>query len=109
MIPAGYNALMLGGEYSVYRSSGSGARRATIDLDLTPLDGGNGDGVEYKTLKLGGSSEAGAATIEFDIPLVIGQKIFLHPHATAEANNTKVSISYALLLIKDTIDLDSLI
>ena len=109
LIPAGYNALLLGGEYSVYRSSGSGARRVTIDLDLTPLDGGAGDGINYKTLKLGGSSEAGTTNIDFTIPLVIGQKIFLHPYATAEANNTKVSITYTLLLIKETIDLDSLI
>lgn len=109
LIPDGYNALMLGGEYSVYRTSGSGSRRAEIDLQVTPLYTGASQNIEYRTLRLGAASEAAANQIKFDIPLVLRGRLFIHPHATAEANNTKVSVEYSLLLIKDTIDLDSLI
>lgn len=107
LVPAGYNAIMLGGNYSVYRASGSGARRARIDLELAPVDGGNGDRINYRSLKLGGTSEGALNNVDFSVPFVIGEKLFIHPTATAEANNTQVSIDYALLLIRTTIDIDS--
>jgi hypothetical protein len=107
VIPAGYNGIMLGGHFSTYRSSGSGARRSEIDLQLTPLDGGLGDRIDYQTLKLGSSSET-TDELRFSIPLVVGDKIFIHPTATAEANNTLVSVQYTLILIRQDIDIDTI-
>lgn len=102
-----YSAIMLGGHMSCFRTSGSGTKRAEIDLQLTPLDGGAGDRINYQTLKLGLSSDT-TDEIRFAEPLVLGEKIFLHPTVTAETNNTRVSVQYAMLLIKDTVDIDSI-
>lgn len=106
VVPAGYNALILSSHTSCFRTAGSGEKRCQIDLTVTPLDGGAGDGIEYKTLKTGVSS-AGVAEVEFHLPLVIGQKVLIHPKAQAETVNTKATIQYEFILVKETLDIDS--
>lgn len=109
LVPAGYNAIMLGGNYSIYRSSGTGTRRARIDLELIPADGGGGTGIEYRSLKLGGTSEGALSNLTFTLPLVVGSRVLIKPKATAEANNTQVSVDYGIVLVKDTVDIDSVL
>lgn len=108
VVPAGYNAIMITIEASVFRTSGTGVRRAELDLIFKPLDGGAGDRIEYKTIRFGVSSEGGVSEIHYDIPIVIGSRVALIPRATAEANNTEVAAQYAVLLVKETVDIDTL-
>lgn len=106
VVPAGYNALLLETTASCFRTSGSGEKRCEVDLIVTPLDGGAGDRVIYKTIKTGVSSSA-TSEVKYELPLVFGQKVFIHPHVNAETNNTKATFQYELILVKTTIDIDS--
>jgi hypothetical protein len=107
LVPAGYNAIIMSLHTSTFRTSGSGDRRAEVDLHLEPVDGGLGNMIDYKTLKFG-SSSAGITETDFHIPIVIGDKILVHFNATAEANNTLCTVHYELILVKQDIDIDTL-
>jgi hypothetical protein len=108
LVPAGYNALLLDFHSSTFKSGGTKAdRKAEMDLIFMPLDGGAGNGIRYKTIKIG-VADSGVTGEEFALPLVIGARTCIVPTATADTANTIVTIQYDLLLIKETIDIDSI-
>lgn len=107
VIPAGYNGIIVNLEAGAYRSSGTGERRASVDFDFIPLDGGAGDRIIYRTVKLSSSSGSATSTL-FTVPFVTGQKVAVVAKATAEASNTFVSVKYGVVLVRDTIDIDSI-
>jgi hypothetical protein len=107
IVPAGYNALIMSVDSSAFRTSGTGEKRAELDITFTPVDGGAGDRIVYSTIRMGISS-AGVSEQVFPLPLVVSEKTCIAPKANPEANNTEVSVQYELLLIKDTVDIDSI-
>lgn len=108
IVPNGYTALMTEGFVSPFRSSGTGERRLTVDLTLTPVDTALSTGIEYDTLRFGASTSAGTSVIPFNIPLQVASKTLIKGTARAEASNTRVSIEYAMILVKTVVDIDSI-
>lgn len=107
IVPRGYNALMTDLHLSCFRTSGSGARRAFVDLNFMPIDTPFSDRLCYDTIKLGVASEAGLSVNEFHNPLVIAEKNMVYLTGEAEANNTRVSFEYDIILVKTVVDIDT--
>jgi hypothetical protein len=106
IIPAGYNGILLSLHTAAYNASGSGAKRAKVDFNFEPQTGGAA-GVRFRTLKISASSESGTSEDTFHVPLTVGEKVGIYPAATADANNTIVSCQYELILVKTTVDIDT--
>lgn len=101
-IPAGYTGISIDTNFSVYRSSGNGTRGATIDVVATspiPVIGGR---VQYVTNEYG-LVNTGTNTIALGprLPATIPPKTDLKYTVTAESNNTRASIQYTMLLVKN--------
>lgn len=108
VVPAGYNALLLDFHVSAFKDGGTKAdRKAEVDIVFIPLDGGAGDRIEYKTIKTG-VADSGISGEEFKLPLVVNPRTCICPKVTADTSNTRVAIQYDLLLIKETIDIDTI-
>lgn len=108
MIPTGYNGLLLDFHASAFKDGGNKAdRKAKLDLIFVPSDGGAGDGIRYKTIK-SGIGDQGISGEEFALPLVVGARSLIIPSATADTSNTRIAIQYDLLLVKETVDIDSI-
>lgn len=100
-VPAGYTALLLSFHTGAYNASGSGAKRAEVQLTFCPQTGAGTD-IDYKTLKASASSEAGLSEDEFHLPLMVQEKVAIVPRCTSDSNNAIITCSYELVLIKST-------
>lgn len=108
VVPAGYSALILDMYTSAFKDGGTkAARKAELDIIFEPLDGGAGDRIRYKTLKTG-VGDTGITGESFTAPLVVGPKVAIIPVATTDTANTRVAVQYDLLLIRETVDIDSI-
>lgn len=95
-VPAGYSGFMLCETSSVYKADGSGTRQGEISMEVK----GVGQTAWVKSSVLGLSSNT--HTHRKKIPLYLPEKARIKYRGNAGANNTAMSISYEILLIKNT-------
>lgn len=96
-IPDGWNAYLLSQTATVQRSSGTGSRDGELTQRFHIFD----SNTTLRTLKYGISSAAEFHTMS-TIPSKINGPILMRYSFTPQNNNTAVSLSYSLLLIRTT-------
>lgn len=99
-IPRGYTCFTVGVGFTVYRSSGSGTRRAEVD-QMVYVPAAN---AVYRTLRYGVSSDGGAYQAENQVLSQTPEKCTLWFQATAEANNTLATSSAAYILVREDLN-----
>lgn len=102
--PAGYSAIAIDTNFSIYRASGgSGIRRGEMHIYAElpiPVLGGS---VKYATAEYGlGNDGTGVVSLRPNIPGQVPEKMDLWYSCTAETTGTYATVQFTWLLIKDT-------
>lgn len=99
-VPAGYTCLTMDLVLSIFRTSGSGARRGEVDqMTYSPLAN-----TTYQSLKYGLSNDGGVFRSAPKILSQTPEKHTLWFQATADANNTAFTSSVGYLLIRGNLN-----
>ena len=102
-VPAGYTAFVTHVVMSCFRTSGSGAREA----EITQYAFSPPANTEYQTLKQGVTNNGGAIVTTPGVPSTTPEKTDIWYKAIASGNNTAVSISQEIMLLKGDFNLET--
>lgn len=101
-VPAGYTAISVLVQLSIGRSSGSGTREGEVTIKArVPTTGGLFN--DYRTNEyLLNNQGSGLARLQGVVPGIIPEKTDYKFVVTSAQNNTRFTLQYELILIKDT-------